>query len=33
MNNLKFAPEGWNNEISKIDNENINKYIQNQEIF
>jgi small subunit ribosomal protein S1 len=33
MNNLKFAPEGWNNEISKIDNENINKYIQNQEIL
>lgn len=31
MNNLKFAPEGWNNEITKINKENIDKYIQNQE--
>ena len=31
MNNVKFAPEGWNNEITKIDKENINKYIESRE--
>lgn len=33
MNNVKFAPEGWNNEVTKINKENIYKYIQNQEIL
>ena len=33
MNNVKFAPEGWNNEVTKIKKENIYKYIQNQEIL
>lgn len=33
MNNVKFAPEGWNDEITKIDKDNIDKYIKNQEIL
>ena len=33
MSNLKFAPEGWNNEVTKIDKDNINRYIENQEIL
>ena len=33
MNNVKFAPEGWNNEVTKIKKENIYGYIQNQEIL
>lgn len=33
MNKAKFAPEGWNNEVTKVNKENIYKYIQNQEIL
>ena len=33
MNNVKFTPEGWNDEITKIDKDNIDKYIKNQEIL
>ncbi len=33
MNTLKFKPEGWNNEITKLDNENIEKYIQKNEVL
>ena len=33
MNNVRFAPEGWNNEVTKIDEDNINKYIENKEIL
>ena len=33
MNNVKFAPEGWDNEITKIDENNVNKYIDNKEIL
>ena len=28
MDTLKFKPEGWNNEITKVDLENINNYIE-----
>ena len=28
-----FVPEGWNNEITKVDKENINKFLDNQEIL
>lgn len=28
MNSLKFKPEGWNNEITPLDQNNINNYIQ-----
>ena len=31
MNNFKFAPEGWNNEVTKVDKENIGKYIESGE--
>ena len=31
MNALKFLPEGWNNEITKIDKSNIKKYMQEKE--
>lgn len=33
MNTLKFVPEGWNNEITKLDKANIEKYIKNKEIL
>ena len=33
MNSLKFKPEGWNNEISKINFADINKCIENNEIM
>ena len=33
MNTLKFKPEGWNNEVTKLDNENIEKYIQKNEVL
>ena len=33
MNTFKFLPEGWNNEITKVDKTNIEKYIQNREIL
>ena len=33
MNTLKFVPEGWNNEITKIDKNNIDEYIENKEIL
>lgn len=28
MNTLKFMPEGWNNEITRLDINNVNEYIQ-----
>lgn len=28
MNTLRFMPEGWNNEITKLDINNVNQYIQ-----
>lgn len=28
MNTLRFMPEGWNNEITKLDINNVNRYIQ-----
>lgn len=28
MNTLKFMPEGWNNEITQLDINNVNEYIQ-----
>lgn len=31
MNALKFMPEGWNNEITKVNKNNIYKYIEGQE--
>ena len=31
MNTLKFKPEGWNNEITPLDQNNINNYIQTTE--
>lgn len=31
MNTLKFKPEGWNNEITPLDKNNINNYIQGNE--
>ena len=31
MNSLKFKPEGWNNEITPLDQNNINNYIQTNE--
>ncbi len=33
MNTLKFKPEGWNNEISKVDKKNIYTYMENSEIL
>ena len=33
MNTFKFIPEGWNNEITKIDETNIQQYIENQDIL
>jgi len=33
MNTLKFKPEGWNNEITPLDKEEINSYIQTEEIL
>ena len=27
MNTLRFMPEGWNNEITKLDINNVNQYI------
>lgn len=31
MSTLKFMPEGWNNEITKLDKAHINEYIDNKE--
>lgn len=33
MNTLKFVPEGWNHEITKINQTNLNQYIENKEIL
>ena len=33
MNTFKFLPEGWNNEITKLDKTNIQQYMQNKEIL
>lgn len=33
MNTLKFKPEGWNHEITPLDQENINKYINTNEVL
>lgn len=33
MNAIKFVPEGWNNEITKIDENNLKEYIENKEIL
>ena len=33
MNSLKFKPEGWNNEISKINFADLNRCIENNEIM
>lgn len=31
MNTFKFVPEGWNNEVTKLDTKNINEYIKTKE--
>ena len=31
MNTLKFEPEGWNNEITKVDKSNLKTYMENQQ--
>ena len=28
MNTLKFEPEGWNNEITKVDKANVKTYME-----
>ena len=33
MNNLEFVPEGWNNEITKLNLNNWKNYKNNQEIL
>lgn len=33
MNTLEFKPEGWNNEITMLDQENISEYIATNEIL
>lgn len=33
MKTTNFVPEGWNNEITKVNKENINEYLKNQEIL
>lgn len=33
MNTLKFKPEGWNKEITKLESKNIENYIQTKEIM
>lgn len=33
MNELKFKPEGWENEITKVDKGNIDNYINSKEIL
>ena len=33
MNTLKFKPEGWNNEISQLNENNIGQYIEKKEIL
>lgn len=33
MNTLKFKPEGWNNEITPLDKNDINNYMQTNEIL
>ena len=33
MNELKFKPEGWENEITKVDKGNIDNYINSKEII
>ena len=30
MNTLKFEPEGWNDEITKVDKNNIQEYIESK---
>ncbi len=31
MNNIKFAPEGWDNVITKVNKENIYKFLENKD--
>ena len=31
MNTLKFEPEGWNNEITKVDKSNLKTYMESNE--
>lgn len=33
MNTFKFMPEGWDNEITSLNKENVNEYIQNGEVL
>lgn len=33
MNSFRFVPEGWNNEITKLNETNVNQYIKNKEIL
>ena len=33
MNTYKYKPEGWNNEITVLEKDNINTYIENDEIL
>ena len=33
MNALKFVPEGWNNEITQINQTNLNQYLENNQIL
>ena len=33
MNTFKFVPEGWNNEITKLNQTDIDKYMKNKEIL
>ena len=33
MNTFKFLPEGWNNEVTKVDKTKIQQYIENQDIL
>lgn len=33
MNTLKFEPEGWNNEVTKVNKNNIKTYIENNRIL
>ena len=33
MNTLKFKPEGWNNEITYVDEKNLNNYMEKNEVL
>lgn len=33
MKALNFVPEGWNNEVTKVSKDNVNQFLENQEVL